>query len=88
MNKLATTTTEAETTTTTPATTTTTEAPFECPAPDGNFPVAGQCSPRYYICVGGLPYPQACPAGTYFDPITLKCASAATVSCLGTFHLK
>ena len=24
-----------------------------------------------------------CPSGTYFDPITLRCASAGTVSCLG-----
>lgn len=73
----------ASTSTSTPITTTTMESistGFPCPG-DGNFPIPGECSSNYFICVDGNSFPATCPGNTIFDPLVLQCVVPDDASC-------
>jgi len=61
-------------------TTTTTAKPFTCEA-DGYFPIPGQCSSNYYLCIDGQIFEASCPGGAIFDPATYICTPAGSASC-------
>lgn len=47
--------------------------------PNGPVPIEKSCV-RYWLCVGGYPRLQRCPAGLAVNPGTLKCELATTVT--------
>lgn len=46
--------------------------------PNGPVPIEKSCV-RYWLCVGGYPRLQRCPAGLAVNPTTLRCELASTV---------
>ncbi|KAI9564604.1 hypothetical protein GHT06_008345 [Daphnia sinensis] len=57
------------------------ERDFTCPGADGNYASPQQCVANYYQCREGIAYPQTCPAGHVFDPVTSVCTPYAEASC-------
>ncbi|XP_057370691.1 salivary glue protein Sgs-3-like [Daphnia carinata] len=74
------------TTSTTTTTTTTTLTPFTCTA-DGFYEIA-PCMQTYYICVGGVEYPESCPGtGIFVGPPTSACKRPEDTTCFLTTEL-
>jgi len=61
----------------------TTAGPFVCSG-EGSFPIPGECSANYIICIDGVPYPSTCPGNSIFDPAVNLCVLPETASCLST----
>ncbi|UYV62236.1 Cpap3-d2, partial [Cordylochernes scorpioides] len=56
---------------------------FVCPAlckdtPNGHVPIENSCI-RFWLCVGGYPRLQRCPAGLAFNPSTSRCELATNI---------
>jgi len=64
------------------------ETTFECPSPDGLFPLySSACLAGYYMCVDNAPYLQECPGNTVFDPSPRACQTIDKASCeVTTIH--
>ncbi|KAK4019905.1 hypothetical protein OUZ56_001906 [Daphnia magna] len=74
------------TTSTTTTTTTTTLPPFTCTA-DGFYEIA-PCMQTYYICIGGVEYPETCPGtGIFVGPPTSACKRPEDTTCFLTTEL-
>ncbi|KZS21562.1 putative Peritrophic matrix protein [Daphnia magna] len=74
------------TTSTTTTTTTTTLPPFTCTA-DGFYEIA-PCMQTYYICIGGVEYPETCPGtGIFVGPPTSACKQPEDTTCFLTTEL-
>ena len=63
---------------------TTTDPVFTCPAIDGFYPIPGQCTGQYYVCIAGDLYVQNCPGTSIFDPALDICVPAPVASCVTT----
>ncbi|KZS15600.1 putative Peritrophic matrix protein [Daphnia magna] len=57
------------------------ERSFTCPGADGNYASPQQCVANYYQCREGIAYPQTCPPGNVFDPVTSVCTPFTQASC-------
>ncbi|EFX60359.1 hypothetical protein DAPPUDRAFT_343224, partial [Daphnia pulex] len=53
---------------------------------DGTYPSPGECTDVYYLCSGGVAYPQACLDGNVFDPVTFVCTPSDEASCNQKFN--